>query len=460
MINEFLEQIYKKPDNQTLRKAKLAIIDWIGYSIAGTFTKQANPFRNFQSKLPKGNSLNLFNKKSLSPFDSAFVNAAVGNILELDDVHRTSIIHPGDTIIPAAIATSSFKPINAMDFLISIVIGYETAIRMGICLGTDHYKFFYSSATCGIFGVAAASSYILNHDQNKNLALNKLNFSIQLATMNSSGIWQCRKGEGEAKQYALANAARSGLTSAYLAQNNAKTPNDMIEGELGFLKAYTNKIEFEELIKKRNTHLINEVSNKPWPACRHSHPVIGVALELKKIMKKENLSIKDIKFIELETYKTAIEFCNKPVPKNEIEGKFSLQHCCAISLKYEEIKESYFKKDILNNFDIVSLRKKISVKSNTDMSKNFPKNYSAQIKIKYNNDLELFQKSNHAKGDPENPMTEKEICDKTLNLINVNIKNNTCNNLIEKILNADIENDKSSITWFDDLQQIINRKEY
>ena len=460
MINEFLEQINKKPDNQTLRKAKLAIIDWIGYSIAGTCTKQANPFRNFQSELPKGNSLNLFNKKSLSPFDSTFVNAAVGNILELDDVHRTSIIHPGDTIIPAAIATSSFKPVNAMDFLISIVIGYETAIRMGICLGTDHYKYFYSSATCGIFGAAATSSYIHNHDRNKNFILSKLNYSIQLATMNSSGIWQCRKGEGEAKQYALANAARSGLTSAFLAQYNAKTPNDMIEGELGFLKAYTNKIEFEELVKKRNTHLINEISNKPWPACRHSHPVIGVALELKKIMKKENLSIKDIKFIELETYKTAIEFCNKPVPKNEIEGKFSLQHCCAISLKYEEIKESYFEKDILNNFDIVSLRKKISVKSNTDMSKNFPKNYSAQIKIKYNNDLELIKRSNHAKGDPENPMTEKEICDKTLNLINVNIKNNNCINLIEKILNADIENDKSSITWFDDLQQIINRKEY
>ena len=49
------------------------------------------------------------------------------------------------------------------------------------------------------------------------------------------------------------------------------------------------------------------------------------------------------------------------------------------------------------------------------MSINFPKNYSVQIKIKFNNDEDLTQKSNHAKGDPENPMSEKEICDKTLN---------------------------------------------
>ena len=57
-------------------------------------------------------------------------------------------------------------------------------------------------------------------------------------------------------------------------------------------------------------------------------------------------------------------------------------------------------------------------------------------------------------------MSEKEICDKTLDLVNTHIKNNNCNNLIEKILNTNIENDKSSIVWFNDLQQIINGKGY
>ena len=79
---------------------------------------------------------------------------------------------------------------------------------------------------------------------------------------------------------------------------------------------------------------------------------------------------------------------------------------------FEDIKESYFEKSILNNFKINSLRKKIRVNSNKQMSINFPKKYSVQIKIKFNNDEELTQKSDHAKGDPENPMNEKEICNK------------------------------------------------
>ena len=48
MIENFLNQIIREPNKKTLQKAKLEIIDWIGYSIARTFTKQALPFRNLQ----------------------------------------------------------------------------------------------------------------------------------------------------------------------------------------------------------------------------------------------------------------------------------------------------------------------------------------------------------------------------------------------------------------------------
>jgi len=461
MIDDFVEQITKVPSTKTLHKAKLEIVDWIGYAIAGTFTKQAIPFNNLQKILPKGDSLNLFNSKKLNVFDSTFINASVGNILELDDVHRTSIIHPGDTIIPAAIATSSSINIDILNFLKAIIIGYEAAIRMGNCLGVDHYKLFYSSATCGVFGAAATSSYILNFKNDQNTQLQNLNASIQLSTMTSSGIWQCRKGDGEAKQYALSNAARSGITSAFLAQSNAKTPVDMIEGELGFLRGFSKNIDYKELIKVSDKHLIDEVSNKPWPACRHTHPVIGVSLDLKKDIDIKKLKIDDISQIEIETYQAAIDFCNKPSPKNDIEGKFSLQHCCALSLLYENILEDYFKDKFLNNDLVKKIRNKIKIISNKEMTHNFPNKYSASLTINFKNGFSLNKLNDHAKGDPENPMTEKEICDKALNLINSNLnKNNKSELLIKKIINSDAKNDHSIISWFDDLQEIINKKDF
>lgn len=460
MIDKFVNQIIKSPKNKTLYKAKLEIIDWIGYSIAGTFTNQAKPFYNLQKILPQGTSLNLFGEKELNIFDSAFINASVGNILELDDVHRTSIIHPGDTIIPAAIATSSFTKISTLNFLKAIIAGYEASIRMGTCLGKDHYKIFYSSATCGVFGAAVASSYILNHDKNKETLMKNLNTSIQLSTMTSSGVWQCRMGEGEAKQYALANASRSGVTSAFLAQKNANTPVDMIEGELGFLKGFSKILSFQELIKNKTNHSIDEVSNKPWPACRHSHPVIGVSLDLRKEMKDKKIHINEIDQLEIETYQTAIDFCDNNSPENKIEGKFSLQHCCALSLIYGEIKEEYFENKFIHNNLIKDIRNKIKIIEANQMTSNFPVNYSASLKIKLIDGVILKKINTHAKGDPENPMTEKEICDKTINLINSNFnKENNGKILIKKIIDSDLNNEHSQLDWFQNLQKIINKKD-
>jgi 2-methylcitrate dehydratase PrpD len=459
MIDLFIEQIMKEPDQDTILKTKLEIIDWIGYALAGTKTKKAIPFYKLQQSLPEGQSLNLFGKRKLNVLDSAFINASVGNILELDDVHRTSIIHPGDTVIPAAIATSSLVDIDILNFLKAIVIGYETAIRMGICMGENHYEIFYSSATCGVFGAAAASSYILNFKSNSKAIYQNINTAIQLSTMTSSGVWQCRKGDGEAKQYALANASKSGVTSAFLAQNGAQTPSDMIEGELGFLKGFKNHIDYKELIKINNKLLINDVSNKPWPACRHSHPVIGVTLDLQKKLLKNNIQINQISEIIIETYKTAIDFCDKPIPKNDIEGKFSLQHCCAISLIYGDILEDYFKENILNNSRISDIRDKVIIKNNPEMTNNFPNNYSASVSLKLKDGSVLKKTNLDAKGDPENPMTQKEICDKTLNLINSNFSGlEDINVLIQDIISNEVYDLEKKLNWFDDLQLLINKR--
>ena len=458
MIEEFIKQIIREPSKKTLAKAKLEIIDWIGYAIAGTFTDQAKPFYNLQNILPSGNSLNLFSNEQLNLFDSTFINASVGNILELDDVHRTSIIHPGDTIIPAAIAAASFKQIDELNFLKAIVAGYEAAIRMGTCLGKDHYKLFYSSSTCGIFGASTVTSFILNYDTNKENRLEKLKTSIQLSTMNSSGLWQCREGEGEAKQYSLANASRAGLMSAFLAQNEAKAPIDMIEGKMGFLKGYTGKVDFKELILDKETHAIDEVSNKPWPACRHSHPVIGVSLDIKKEIKEKKYNVNNIEKILIETYETAIEFCDNINPKTKIEAKFSLQHCCILSLIHGDILEDFFEEDFLIDPYISNLRNKIKIINNHNMSKDFPNYYSASIIIQFSDGFSLKRFNIHAKGDPENPMTEKEICDKTFNLLNnKKIHTDKAKNLIIKILNSKIKKDSffTAITWFDELQKII-----
>ena len=118
---------------------------------------------------------------------------------------------------------------------------------------------------------------------------------------------------------------------------------------------------------------------------------------------------------------------------------------------YENILEDHFEDEVLKNSIIKKIRDKIRLFSNNEMTNNFPENYSASLKVIFKNGITLNKFNTAAKGDPENPMTDKEICDKAINLIN--IKN--CNLLIEQIINTDEANDHGPITWFDDLQEII-----
>ena len=92
------------------------------------------------------------------------------------------------------------------------------------------------------------------------------------------------------------------------------------------------------------------------------------------------------------------------------------------------------------------------------MTKDFPNYYSASIDIKFSDGLSLKKFNIHAKGDPENPMAEIEICNKTLDLLNnKKIYADKAKNLIMKILNSKVKKNDifTEITWFDELQRII-----
>ena len=93
------------------------------------------------------------------------------------------------------------------------------------------------------------------------------------------------------------------------------------------------------------------------------------------------------------------------------------------------------------------------------MTDNFPNNYSASLLIKLK-DGSILKKTNlDAKGDPENPMTQKEICDKTFNLINSNFNGlENIDLLIENIISNEGDNLEKKLNWFDDLQKLINKR--
>ena len=65
----------------------------------------------------------------------AFYLGGLSHILEMDDLHRESVTHPGCVVIPAAWAIAEERDLGGRAFLKAVLTGYEACCRIGMAVG-------------------------------------------------------------------------------------------------------------------------------------------------------------------------------------------------------------------------------------------------------------------------------------------------------------------------------------
>jgi 2-methylcitrate dehydratase PrpD len=106
----------------------------------------------------------------------AFYLGGLAHILEMDDLHRGSVVHPGSVVIPAAWAIAEDRDLGGVAFLTAVLAGYEACCRVGMAVGKAHYRIWHNTSTCGPFGSAMAAADLIGLDEDQ----------------SGVGAWQCR----------------------------------------------------------------------------------------------------------------------------------------------------------------------------------------------------------------------------------------------------------------------------
>lgn len=389
ILTELSELLSKPVRPETAQRARLHLLDWIGCATAGTVE-------------PAGKILSAQSKSGA--LDKAFIWGGLGNVLEMDDVDKRALLHPGPTIIPAALAVATDEH-AILDVLEAITHGYEATIRLGRSVGAGHYAIWHTTGTCGAIGAAVAAASLLN------LGASESSHAMALAISQSAGLWHTRHDAASmGKQLHTANAARAGVQSAFLARDGFKGPLRILEGEQGFFAATCPDGDAADVVANpADNWAIHEVSFKPWPACRHAHAVIDAALALKPQIDVENVSE-----IVVRTYSDALKFCDQPSPQTVIEAKFSLQHAVAIVLLRGEPKLEDFEPAAIEDPRLRVLREKVSVEIGAEFEDVYPARFGAEIICDG-----VKMRVPDALGDPENPMSEAQIRAKADKLMQV-----------------------------------------
>lgn len=390
LSEQLITLIRGKPvTNNDLEQAALFVLDGIANAIGG------------QNSIPGQKLLTWQQSQGDDAGRLAFVMGGLTHILEVDDLHRASVVHPGCVVIPAAYSIGRRENSDGKSFLTAVLHGFEAACRVGMAVGPAHYTVWHNTATCGPYGAAVAAAHLLNLDQSQTV------HAFGNAGSQSSGFWEFLDTGAMTKHLHAGRAAESGVIAADLAALGFTGPPKILEGKKGFFAGAC-----PDAIPKNITAGANEswqllqTSIKPWPCCRHTHAIIDAALTLREQLAGEEIELA-IEHIEIRTYQAAVDVCDRPNPDSEYEAKFSLYHTAAIALLVGEVGFESFDKQARTLSD--NLRQRIKVIVDSKVHKAYPAAFGGELTIHLRNGEKLTLYRQNAKGDPEAPLSRLDM---------------------------------------------------
>jgi 2-methylcitrate dehydratase PrpD len=131
----------------------------LGCAAQGSTSPQGKVMARWLALQARGDTPTLAGRGADASAAAAY-HGALGSALEMDDVHRSAVLHPGPVVIPAALAACSAQSSGA-DLLSAVLSGVETMVRVGRALGPEHYRLWHTTSTAGSFGAAAAAASVL-----------------------------------------------------------------------------------------------------------------------------------------------------------------------------------------------------------------------------------------------------------------------------------------------------------
>ena len=428
---------YSDLSESQVAKLKIYFLDWLGSAIAGGNEPPVQVILSVIRDLGGSPESTLIPSQSHGNcLMAALINGASSHVVEMDDLHRESILHPAAAIIPAVLALAEREKTSGAKLLLAIAVGYEVAIRVALAVGPSHYRFWHTTATCGTFGAAAGAARLLG------LNLEQTISAYGSAGTQASGLWEFLTDNAMSKQLHTGKAAFNGLLSALLAQKGFTGARRILEGEKGFFKATSNDFDAAKCLAHLGKEFYFERNSIKYHAsCGHTHSAIDAVLQATGGVV---VIPEDIKRVTVSVYQGALDLLAPIQPTTPYFAKFNLPFCIASALMFGHAHLADFTTDRIRDSEIGRMMQKIEIRSDPELSAMYPRQWPARVEIVKLTGERLTGSSTYPKGDPENPLNESEVVGKFKSLSRGLIAEDWAEVLCERALSLDRLTDVSS----------------
>lgn len=327
--------------------------------------------------------------------NAAFLNAASANVLEYDDTHLPTVMHPAAPVAPGLFALAETRGVSGEALLHAFILGVEVSCRVGNGLMPHHYRRgAHITATCGIFGAAAAAGKLIGLDPVR------MNWALGHAATQSAGLVESLGSMS--KSVGVGNAARNGLAGALFAEAGFTAAEAAIEGKYGFAAVASDTVDLGKMtagLGKNWETLAN--AYKPYPCGVVLFPVIDACLELRK---RIAVPVGDIAEIAVRGHPLLRERTDRPDANDGRSAKVSLQHSVAIALLQGAAGIAQFTDAAVADPAVQALRAKVTAADDSSIPVE-----AAVVEIRLADGSMLSEQVKDGRGTPGRPMSDVEL---------------------------------------------------
>jgi len=383
----------------TRHEGKRALLNWLGCALGGSRDETVELALRAIAPFSGAPTASVIGRRErLDPLNAALVNALSSNILDYDDTHMKTVIHPSVPVAAAVLAFAEHRQATGSDLLHAFILGVEAECRIGNAVSPQHYAAgWHITATCGVFGAAAAAGKLLGLDANR------MTWAFGIAATQASGLTATMGSMS--KSYNMGHAAKSGLVAALLAERDFTSSDRALEAPRGFANVLSTNARLDEVTRGLGqTWELSWNAYKPFPCGIVLHAAIDGCLQLRE---EHALTPEAIERVDVRLHPLALDLAGKPAPATGLEGKLSVYHSLAVALLYGKAGVAEFTDECVRRAEVLALRAKVSATPDATLDK-----AAARVRIVLKDGRTLSRDVPHAVGSLEKPMSDHALEEK------------------------------------------------
>jgi 2-methylcitrate dehydratase PrpD len=327
--------------------------------------------------------------------NAAFLNAASANVLEYDDTHLPTVMHPAAPVAPGLFALAEAKAASGVELVHAFILGVEASCRVGNAVMPHHYRRgAHITATCGVFGAAAAAGKLLGLDPVR------MNWALGHAATQSAGLVESLGSMS--KSIGVGNAAKNGLAGALFAEAGFTAAERAIEGKYGFAAVASDTVDLAKItagLGERWEMLAN--AYKPYPCGVVLFPVIDACLELRK---RIEVPAGEIAAVVVRGHPLLRERTDRPDVADGRSAKVSLQHAVAVALLQGAAGIAQFTDAAVADPAVQALRAKVMAEDDPAIPVE-----AATVEVRLPDGTRISEHVTAGRGTPARPMSDLEL---------------------------------------------------